>query len=103
METIEEAAETYAHYYPTDPDKFAILEIDAFKAGANWQKEQNAKIREALRQEFEEWHNNLPKGSPIYTEEEVKNLIVCYKDANLAKGGTNNILTLEWFENNKKK
>ena len=101
METIEEAAEKYAEL--NKPDCSFNQSYRSFLAGANWQKEQNDKIREALRQEFEEWHNNLPKGSPIYTEEEVKELINNYH-ASFATYPTMNLdLRDNWFETNKKK
>ena len=80
-ETIEEAAKEYAHFYPTDPDKFAILEIDAFKAGATWQKEQDSKV--------------------MYTEEEVTNLFVDWFDA-LAATQYNSLNFIKWFNLNKK-
>lgn len=96
METIEEAAKIYAHYYPTDPDKFAILEIDAFKAGATWQKEQ-------MNFGFEEGYKACQKHfkdlkAKMYTEEEVKELFNSW----LTKPPKwKNFDT--WFENNKKK
>lgn len=106
-DTVEEAAEIcyMSGKIPVGENK--IVTIVAFKAGATWQKEQANKLREAMRQEFEEWHNNLPEGSPMYTEEEVKNLISLALDEftvyPIKGSATLNINFNIWFENNKKK
>lgn len=57
--TLEHAAINYNRISETADNTLAILEQRAFKAGAEWQKEQNMKLLTYLKG-IAEWPGNLP-------------------------------------------
>jgi hypothetical protein len=101
MKTVEEAARAFTKAGEINPDDcFQSVIQEAFTFGANWQKEQSAKLGEHS--------NSFNAGfeyakSKMYTEEEVKELINNYH-ASFATYPTMNLdLRDNWFETNKKK